>query len=189
MRIQIQISLLADVYHPFQSFCRCFSVNSPSVCDFCCQSGWEHKQICNFSCLITSVLPVCIGHNLTNAVAAHWLGEKCQRLLVTALKVQHGWTLKTIVGGCWRQSPTRAVDSRQLKYKHKRDCRRLSASRATVNDFWRLKYKAGSTDITVMWVWIICDLYEFGVLTVYSTYLTQLKYWIKIFPSLQYYSN
>ena len=73
--------------------------------------------------------------DLINAVAVRWLDEKCQRLLATALKVQHCWTLKTTVGDCWRQSLTCAGDSRQLKYKHKRDCRRLSPSRATASDW------------------------------------------------------
>ena len=57
------------------------------------------------------------------------------KVTATALKVQHCWTLKTTVGDCWRQSPTCAGDSRQLKYKHTRDCRRLSPSRATVGDW------------------------------------------------------
>ena len=70
-----------------------------------------------------------------NAAVVRWLDGKCQRLLATALKVQHCWTLKTTVGDCWRQSPTCAGDSRQLKYKHARDCRRLSLSRATVGDW------------------------------------------------------
>ena len=80
---------------------------------------------------------------LLNAVAARWLDGKCQRLLATELKVQHCWTLKTTVGDCWRQSPTCAGDSRQLKYKHTHDCRRLSPSRATVGDSRRLEYKPG----------------------------------------------
>ena len=82
-----------------------------------------HTQICSFRCFITSVLQVCMGCDLINAVAARWLDGKCQRLLATALKVQHCWTLKTTVGDCRRQSPTCAGDSRQLKYKHARDCR------------------------------------------------------------------
>ena len=86
---------------------------------------------------------VCMGRDLINPVVARWLDGKCQRLLATALKVQHCWTLKTTVGDCWRQSPTCAGDSRQLKYKHTRDCRRLSPSRATVGDCRRLKYKPG----------------------------------------------
>ena len=109
------------------------------------QSGrrW-HTQSCNFRCLITTcVLQVCMGRDLINVVVARWLDGKCQRLLATALKVQHCWTLKTTVGDCWRQSPTCAGDSRQLKYKHTRDCRRLSPSRATVGDCQRLKYKPG----------------------------------------------
>ena len=53
----------------------------------------------------------------------------------TALKVQHCWTLKTTVGDCWRQSPTCAGNSRQLKYKHTHDCRCLSPSQATVGDW------------------------------------------------------
>ena len=84
-----------------------------------------------------------MGRDLINAVVARWLDGKCQRLLATALKVQHCWTLKTTVGDCWRQSPTCAGDSRQLKYKHTHDCRRLSPSRATVGDCRRLKYKPG----------------------------------------------
>ena len=76
-----------------------------------------------------------MGRDLINPVVARWLDGKCQRLLATALKVQHCWTLKTTVGDCWRQSPTCAGDSRQLKYKHTRDCRRLSPSRATVGDW------------------------------------------------------
>ena len=83
------------------------------------------------------------GRDLINAVVSRWLDGKCQRLLATALKVQHCWTLKTTVGDCWRQSPTCAGDSRQLKYKRARDCRRLSPSRATVSDCRRLKYKPG----------------------------------------------
>ena len=105
-----------------------------------------HTQICNFRCLITTcVLQVCMDRELINAVVVRWLDGKCQRLLATALKVQHCWTLKTTVGDCWRQSPTCAGDSRQLKYKHARDCRRLSPSRATVGDCRRLKYKPGFT--------------------------------------------
>ena len=114
------------------------------------QSGrrW-HTQICYSRCLITTcVLQVCMGRDLINAVVARWLDGKCQRLLATALKVQHCWTLKTTVGDCWRQSPTCAGDSRQLKYKHTRDCRRLSPSRATVGDCQRLKYKPGLTQWT-----------------------------------------
>ena len=78
---------------------------------------------------------VCMGRDLINPVVARWLDGKCQRLLATALKVQHCWTLKTTVGDCWRQSPTCAGGSRQLNYKHTRDCRRLSPSRATVGDW------------------------------------------------------
>ena len=85
------------------------------------------------------------GRDLINAVVARWLDGMCQRLLATALKVQHCWTLKTTVGDSWRQSPTCAGDSRQLKYKHARDCRRLSPSLATVSDCRRLKYKPGLT--------------------------------------------
>ena len=80
-----------------------------------------------------------------NAIAARWLDGKCQRLLATALKVQQCWTLKTTVGDCWRQSPTCAGDSRQLKYKHTRECRRLSPSRSTVSDSRRLEYKPDFT--------------------------------------------
>ena len=72
---------------------------------------------------------------LLNAVVAHWLDGKCQWLLATELKVQHCWTLKTAVGNRWRQSPTCAGDSRQLKYKHMRDCRRAARLSATVGDW------------------------------------------------------
>ena len=99
------------------------------------REGW-HTQICNFRCLITSVLQICMGRDFINAVAAHWLDGKCQRLLATALKVQHCWTLKL-------QSAT-VDDSRPLAlYKHTRDCRRLSLSRGTVSDCRWLKYKPG----------------------------------------------
>ena len=87
---------------------------------------------------------------LSKAVAARWLDGKCQRLLATELKVQHCWTLKTTVGDCWRQSPTCAGDSRQLKYKHARDCRRLSPSRATVGDSRRLEYKPGFRQLAMV---------------------------------------
>ena len=116
-----------------------------------------HTQICNFRCLITTcVLQVCMDRELINAVVVRRLDGKCQRQLATALKVQHCWTLKTTVGDCWRQSPTCAGDSRQLKYKHARDCRRLSPSRATVGDCRRLKYKPGFThisfDSSIAWI-------------------------------------
>ena len=91
-----------------------------------------HTQICNFRCLITCVLQVCTSHDLINAVAARceWLDGKCQRLLATALKVQHCWTLKTTVD----DSRTLALAT-VASYKLKRDCRRLSLSRATVSDW------------------------------------------------------
>ena len=83
-----------------------------------------HTQICNFRCLVTTcVLQVCMGRELINAVVVRWFDGKCQRLLATT------------VGDCWRQSPTCAGDSRQLKYKHACDCRRLSPNRATVGDW------------------------------------------------------
>ena len=135
---------LACAYHLFQSFRRCFSINS-TFCGFCNQGGGG-IQICNFRCLITTcVLQVCMGRDLINAVVALWLDGKCQRLLATALKVQHCWNLKTTVGDCWRQLPTCAGDSRQLKYKHTHDYRCLSPSRATVGDCRRLKYEPGLT--------------------------------------------
>ena len=90
-----------------------------------------HTQICNFRYLMTSVLQVCIDRDLKNAVGARWLDGKCQRLLATALKVQHCWTLKTTVGNCRWQSPTCTGDSCQLKYKHTLDYRRLLLSRTT----------------------------------------------------------
>ena len=118
------------------------------------QSGrrW-HTQSCNFRCLITTcVLQICMGRDLINAVVARWLDGKCQRLLATALKVQHCWTLKTTVGDCWRQSPTCAGDSRKLKYKNARDCRRLSPSRATVGD-WSINQALSNCKIFFITVW------------------------------------
>ena len=111
------------------------------------------------------------GRDLINAVVARWLDGKCQWLLATALKVQHCWTLKTTVGDCWRQWPTCAGDSRQLKYKHARDCRRLSPSRATVGD-WSINQAlsldaskiALSIDDGLHWTMLWCNLYPFGYL-------------------------
>ena len=91
-----------------------------------------HTQICNFRCLITCVLQVCMSHDLINAVAARceWLDGKCQRL---------HWKFNIVE--LWKRQSTTVDDSRPLalatvaSYKLKRDCRRLSLSRATVSDW------------------------------------------------------
>ena len=126
---------LACAYHLFRSFRRCFSLNS-TFCGLCNQGGGGIHKVVILDIFNNNLCSSSLhGRDLVNAVVARWLDGKCQRLLATALKVQHCWTLKTTVGDCWRQSPTCAGDSRQLKYKHLRDCRRLSPSRATVSDW------------------------------------------------------